>query len=163
MTAFQLAGLCPQEFEPLFSLSGEQLAALGAQRVVASSKPGYPCRVSLVDAEIGEELLLLPYVHQPANSPYQASGPIYVRRGAEQRTLDVGDIPDYVRLRFISVRAYNLAHLIINADVCEGEVVASVIERMFEDDQVTYIHLHNAKRGCFSCLVNRPAVGTTQL
>src|SRR5579863_4661393 len=105
--SFQLIGLPSEPFASLFSLSDQALAEIDAQRVIATQKPGYPCRVSLEDAEIGEELLLLPYVHQPARSPYRASGPIFVRRTARQRRLAAGVIPDYVRLRQMSVRAYD--------------------------------------------------------
>jgi hypothetical protein len=161
MHSFQLVGLPEQAFEPLFDLPNEQLAQLGAIRVVAKDRPGYPCRISLADAEAGEELLLLPYEHQPANSPYKASGPIYVRRYAKQRTLEVGEVPDYVRTRLMSLRAYDAAHMIFGAEVCEGKVVAAAIERQFANTQVRYIHLHNAKRGCFSCLVRRASVAET--
>jgi hypothetical protein len=155
MSNFQLTGLPHAQFEPLFELSDAQLSELGVVRVIADEKPGYPCRVGLVDAEIGETLLLLPYVHQPALSPYNASGPIYVRKGAKRRTLAVGEIPSYVSDRLISVRAYDAAHIMIGAEVCDGSEVASEIERQFGNPLVSYIHLHNARRGCFSCLVNR--------
>jgi hypothetical protein len=155
VASFQLVGLRHEQFEPLFALSDSQLANIGAVRVTASGNSGYPCRVSLVDAEAGESLLLLPYVHQPALSPYHASGPIYVRRGATHRTLPAGEIPKYVSSRLISVRAYNDAHTIIGAEVCDGPQVGREIERQFADDRAAYIHLHNAKRGCFSCLVTR--------
>jgi hypothetical protein len=42
-----------------------------------------------------------------------------------------------------------------DATVCDGNDAASAIQQMFSDVNVAYIHLHNAKRGCFSCLVNR--------
>jgi Protein of unknown function (DUF1203) len=155
VNTFQLTGLPHEQFEPLFELPDAQLAALGAVRVIADESSGFPCRVSLLDAEAGEELLLLPYVHQPALSPYNASGPIFVRKGARRRTLAAGEIPSYVSDRLISVRAYDAAHAIIDADVCNGPEVAREIERQFANPLVAYIHLHNAKRGCFSCLVNR--------
>lgn len=155
MSSFQLVGLPAEPFAPLFELSPEQLAARGARRVIAASKPGYPCRVSLVDAEVGEELLLLSYEHQPADSPYKASGPIYVRREARQRTLPAGEVPDYVCLRLMSVRAYDDAHMIVDASVCDGREVAAEIELLFGNPTVRYIQLHNAKRGCFFCLVRR--------
>jgi hypothetical protein len=139
----------------LFSLDDHELAELHARRVIATEKPGFPCRVSLADAEIGEELLLLPFAHQPARSPYKASGPIFVRKAGRQRTLAAGVIPDYVRLRLMSVRAYDAGDLMIDAAVCEGKDVGSAILGMFDNSQAAYIHLHNAKRGCFSCRVNR--------
>jgi hypothetical protein len=155
MQSFQLVGLDHEQFRPLFDLSDDGLAQLGAVRRIASESPGYPCRVSLEDAELGEELLLLPYVHLPASSPYRASGPIYVRRGAQRRLLAVGKIPDYVSRRLISVRAYDANSMMIDAAVCEGSLVATEIEREFSNKDVAYIHLHNAKRGCFSCRVDR--------
>jgi hypothetical protein len=153
--SFQIVGVPFEPFSPLFSLTDQELGDLDAQRVIASEKPGFPCRVSLADAEIGEELLLLPFAHLPVRSPYKASGPIFVRKAARRCTLPAGVIPDYVRLRLMSVRAYNAAHLMIDAAVCEGKDAAPAIQTMFDDSEVAYIHLHNAKRGCFSCLVNR--------
>ncbi|MEP6781298.1 MAG: DUF1203 domain-containing protein [Gemmatimonadaceae bacterium] len=155
MQSFQLVGLSPNPFESYFSLTDSELANMGARRVIAQKNPGYPCRISLVDAEPGEELLLLPYRHQPANSPYESSGPIYVRRGATQHLANVGEIPEYVMRRLISVRGYDAADMMIEADVCEGPKVAVEIERQLHNAEVRYIHLHNAKRGCFSCLVQR--------
>jgi hypothetical protein len=155
MPSFQLVGLPSEPFEPLFELSDRELAALGAKRVVAAEHPGYPCRISLVDAEIGEELLLLTYAHHRVASPYQASGPIYVRRGATQRVLRAGEVTDYVSRRLISARAYDSANMMISAEVCDGAKVGSVIEGLLVDSRVEYVHLHNAKRGCFSCLAKR--------
>ncbi|MEO6898245.1 MAG: DUF1203 domain-containing protein [Caldimonas sp.] len=157
MSSFRLVGLSPDRFIPLYALSTDALDALGARRVTATSTPGFPCRIGLVDAEPGDELLLLPFEHQPENSPYRASGPIYVRIGAEQRTLAAGEIPAYVRRRQISLRAYDAGHMIVGAEVCAGDDVGAEIERQFADPRVSYIHLHNAKRGCFSCLVERAA------
>ena len=155
MPSFQIVGLSPAPFEPLFALPADALAARGIKRVRAASGAGYPCRVGLADAEAGDELLLLPFEHQRANSPYRASGPIYVKVGARQRTMAVGEIPESVRRRQISLRAYDADDLIVNAEVCEGESVGAEIERLFANPLVRYLHLHNAKRGCYSCLVRR--------
>jgi uncharacterized protein DUF1203 len=153
--SFQLVALPFEPFAPLFSLSDAELAGHDARLVVATEKPGFPCRVSLADAEVGEELLLLPFAHQAARSPYRGSGPIFVRKLARRYTPAAGEIPDYVRLRLMSVRAYDASHQMIDAAVCPGESVARTILDMFENLDVAYIHLHNAKRGCFSCRVDR--------
>ena len=155
MNDFRLVGLASEPFAQLFALTEEELAARSIRRVVADRSPGFPCRISLVDAEVGEELLLLPYCHQPADSPYQASGPIFIRNGARQRIADPSEVPPYVADRLISVRAYDERDFIVDAEVCEGADIATTIRRMFERPEVLYIHLHNAKRGCFSCRVER--------
>jgi len=157
MSSFRLVGLAAENFEPYFAMGDAELAALGARRVVADSPTGFPCRVSLVDADVGDELLLLPHEHLSTGSPYRASGPVYVRRGATRAVLAPDAIPPYVTRRVMSVRAYDPGDMMVDADVCEGTRVREVIERFVADDGVAFIHLHNAKRGCFSCRVERVA------
>ncbi len=155
MHSFQLSGLPAKTFSSLFDLSDAELATRNMQRIRADSHPGFPCRVSLADAEIGEELLLLPFEHQPGASPYRASGPIFVRRHAIQTVLPIGELSPYVTSRLMSLRAYSATDTILAAEVCEGSMLELQIERAFADEQIVYLHLHNAKRGCFSCRVNR--------
>src|ERR1700732_3867283 len=147
MTSFQLVGLPFEPFASLFTRFDAELLERNVRRVFAATKPGYPCRVSLADAEIGEELLLLPFEHQPANSPYKSSGPIFVRRAAVQAKLQPDVIPAYIHSRLMSVRAYDATHLMTDAVVCAGVDSAAAILRMFDSDEVAYIHLHNANRG----------------
>ena len=155
MSSFRLVGLAAENFEPFFAMSDAELAALGARRVVADAPTGYPCRVSLVDADVGDELLLLPHEHLSTGSPYRASGPVYVRRGAARAVLAPGAIPPYVTRRLMSVRAYDAGDMMVEAGVCEGTQASDLIERMLSDEAVSFVHLHNAKRGCFSCRVER--------
>jgi Protein of unknown function (DUF1203) len=155
MNTFQLVGLPYAQFAPLFALPDAKLSSYNAQRVFATTKPGYPCRVSLVDADIGEELLLLPFEHQPAGSPYKSSGPIFVRKAAIQAQVEPGAIPDYVGTRLMSVRAYDCKHFMTDALICAGGDAAAAIQKMFSRAEVAYIHLHNANRGCFSCAAHR--------
>ena len=155
MTSFRLVGLPAEPFEHFFEMSPSELEAAGARRMLAVAPNSAPCRVSLVDAEVGEELLLLPWEHQSAASPYRASGPIFVRRHARPTELARGVMPPYVTRRLMSVRAYDAADMMVDAAVCEGPATVDTITRLFADDAVAYIHLHNAKRGCFSCRVER--------
>jgi len=155
MRSFRLTGLAPELFAPLFDLSDAQLAQRGIARCIAPPDATWPCRVSLVQATPGEELLLLPFVHQPATSPYQASGPIYVRRGAPRAVLAPGEVPDIVRSRLISIRAYDTRHWIVDGMVREGALVGAELARLMQREDVAYVHLHNAGRGCFACLAMR--------
>jgi hypothetical protein len=155
MTSFRLVGLDADPFEPLFAMNDDELAARGARRVVADAPTGFPCRISLVDAAVGDELLLLPFEHLSARSPYRASGPVYVRARARRAALETGVVPPYVTRRLMSVRAYDASDMMVDAEVCEGADVHATLERLLVDDAVAFIHLHNAKRGCFSCRVER--------
>ncbi len=153
--SFQVLGLDPQPFSHLFDLSDQQLQAMGATRRTAGSNPGYPCRVSLQDAEVGEEVILLNFAHHPVASPYRAAGPIYIRRRAPPRKLGPGELPDCVIRRLISLRAYDANHEMVSAHVAEGRRLTAVILQEFEDPAVEYLHLHNAGAGCYSCKVVR--------
>ncbi|MEO5686469.1 MAG: DUF1203 domain-containing protein [Burkholderiaceae bacterium] len=155
MSSFRLVGLAAENFDTFFEMGDAELAALGARRVTADAMPSYPCRISLVDAEVGEELLLLSFEHLGARSPYRASGPVYVRAGARRAVLEPGVVPPYVTRRLMSVRAYDTNDMMTTGEVCEGTDVAALLERLMADEAVTFIHLHNAKRGCFSCRVER--------
>ena len=155
ITSFRLAAIGHEQFEALFQLSDDQLAAVGARRVTATESFGFPCRVSLEDARAGEELLLLSWEHQAARSPYRSSGPIYVRRNAQRKVLRTGELPAYVTRRLMSVRAYDADDMMIDASVTEGSRLGEELPRLLGDERVAYIHLHNAKPGCFSCRVDR--------
>ena len=95
---FQVTALRRDDFEELFGLDDEALARRSAKRCVADRQPGYPCRVSLQDAEPGERLILVPFDHQPAQSPYRASGPIFVREAAQTARLPPATIPELCEL-----------------------------------------------------------------
>ena len=153
--SFRLVGLPYEQFAPLFDKSDAELAVLHIERRFADTDFGFPCRVSLQDARPGDELLLLSFMHQPGDSPYRASGPIFVRRGAVPADLVPGELPPYLTRRQISLRAYDAAHLMVEAEVCEGGEAAPLIEAMLARSDVAYIHLHNAKRGCYSCMAVR--------
>ena len=152
---FQISALRHADFERLFTLDDEALARVGAKRYVADRKPGFPCRVSLEDAEPGERVILVPYAHQPADSPYKASGPVFIREKAHTTQLPPDAVPDLLRTRMLSVRAYDAAHLMIHADVVDGREVESALAVAFSDARVAYVHLHYAKPGCFACRVDR--------
>ncbi len=155
MSSFRLVGLSAENFEPFFAMSDAELAAFGARRAVADAAVGFPCRVSLADADVGDELLLLSFEHLGARSPYRSSGAVFVRKGVQRAVLEPGEIPPYVARRWMSARGYDADDMMVEADVCEGGAVRGVIERFLANPAVAFVHLHNAKQGCFSCRVER--------
>jgi len=152
--SFRITGLPAERFAHLFSLSDAELAARGALRRVADGKPGYPCRVSLTDAEPGQEVILTHFEHQPANTPYRASHAIYVRKG-EQTYDAVDQVPEQLRLRLLSVRAFDETGMMVGADVADGKDLESAIARLFGDERADYLHVHYAKPGCYAARIDR--------
>lgn len=155
---FQIAALQRTQFEELFSLDDESLALRGARRYIAHATPGFPCRVSLEDAQPGERVILVPFCHQPGESPYRASGPIFVREAATTALLPPDTVPQLLRSRLLSIRAYDANHLMIEADVVDGRELESRVTRLFEHAHATYAHIHFARPGCFACRVDRASL-----
>ena len=151
---YQLRGLEPASFEKLFDLDDAALAGLGMRRMRSDQPVGFPCRVSLEDAPVGEEVLLLPYTHQDCSSPYRASGPIFVRR-VQAAARIVNALPSYLTLRPLSVRAYDAADEMVDAEVVDGTAAEPLIQRYLARTDVAYLHIHFARRGCFACRVDR--------
>ncbi len=156
---FRITGLPVEPFLPFFALTDEDLLAHGARRVIATPdmEPSLPpCRVSLRDAAPGEASILLHYPHHvsPA-SPYRASGPIYVREGVRETASFINHVPAQQRTRLLSVRAYDDAGIMVDADVVEGTELEPLIARLFRRDDVAFLHAHNARRGCYSCRIDR--------
>lgn len=154
--AFWIHGLDASQFSSWFALSDRELAERGARRRIADSMPGFPCRVSLADAQVGEELLLVPFEHHAVDSPYRSAGPIFVRRVALALPAQRLDrVPEVLARRLLSVRAYDREGLMTGADVVDGRELEGHLERMLDAAEVAYVHVHFAKPGCFACVATR--------
>jgi hypothetical protein len=66
-------------------------------------------------------------------------------------------VPVLVRRRLLSVRAYDAAGMLRNAEVGEGRELPALVAGMFADPKVSYLHVHNARPGCYSCRIDRVA------
>jgi hypothetical protein len=153
--AFRISGLDSAQFAALHGLADAQLAAHGARRVVADRHPGFPCRVSLVDAQPGERVLLVNYEHLAVDSPYRSRYAIYVREAAREARPAVNEIPPVLHGRLIAVRAFSPDGMLLDAELAAGAELAAALERQLASPAVGYLHLHNAKPGCYAARVER--------
>jgi hypothetical protein len=154
--SFKISGLDIAQFRVLFGLSDEQLATKNVVRVVADEKPAFPCRVQMRDAELGEKLLLLNYEHQSASSPYRSAHAIFVIEDADAERFDEVDcVPEVLRRRQLSVRSFDAGGMMLDAEVIDGAELEALIERFFREPRAAYLHVHNAKRGCYAARVDR--------
>ncbi|WP_333570983.1 DUF1203 domain-containing protein [Sphingomonas sp.] len=153
--AFRVQGIDPAPFEHLMGLSDEALAERGIRRYTVDATPGFPDRIGVRDLEPGETALLLHYEHQPADTPYRASHAIFL--GEQSRTrLDLIDaLPEAIRIRPISLRAFNAEGEMVDADLADGSALEPLILRFLARADVAYLHAHYAKRGCYAARVER--------
>ena len=149
---FRIRGLDAAQFSPLFVLSDAELAAQGAVRQRVNY--GAPCRVSLTDAEPGDELLLVNYEHHAVASPYRMRFAIFVRESEE--TFDaVGQVPTQLRRRTLAVRGFDAQGMMTGHELIEGVFLEEAIERLFADGSAAYLHVHFAAPGCYAAKVER--------
>jgi hypothetical protein len=150
---FTVHGLSPEPFQPLYGLSDDELAARRARRVVVD-ETGFPERIEMRDAQAGETLLLVNFEHQSADTPYRASHAVYVREGATE-TWSGDHLPEVLRQRLLSLRAFSADGSMVDADVIEGREAEQLIERLLGDERVAYIHAHYARPGCYAARIDR--------
>lgn len=154
---FRISGLPVSDFAHVLGRNGLAWQGADARLHVVDAPNQYPCRITLEDALPGEEVVLLTYTHQAQATPYRSSGPIFVRRNATATRSVINQVPEQQRRRLLSVRAYDSNHAIVDADVVPGHDLETLIERFFADAAVRYLHVHNARYGCYACRVDRVA------
>ncbi len=150
--SFRITGLPAEPFAGLFTLSDQQLKAHGAVRRIADGNR--PCRISLTDAEPGEELLLVNYEHHPVDSPYRMRFAIYVRRG-EQQYDAIDQVPAQLRTRMLAVRAFDREAMMVDWELIDGQQLEGAIERLLANPDAAYLHVHFAAPGCYAARVDR--------
>ena len=155
MMPFRVTGLPSQLFAHLFAIDDDALSNVGVRRYRVDAKPGYPDRIALRDLEIGETALLVNYTHQSAANPYRASHAIYVGENAATTFDRTNVVPEVLRSRVLSLRAFDSAHFMTDADLVDGGCVETLIDRFLKDPTVAYVQAHFAKRGCYAARIDR--------
>lgn len=153
---FRVIGVDAEQFSHLYGLDDVELAKHHAIRMRVDAKPGFPDRIEMRDLEVGETALLVNYTHLDVDNPYRASHAIFVREGAKG-LFDRREIPEVLRSRLLSVRAFDRDDMIVAAEACDGSELESLIERFLARSEFTYLHVHYAKRGCYAARIERVA------
>ena len=124
-------------------------------RMTVSDKPGFPCRISLTDREIGEDVLLLSHVSHDVANPYRASHAIFVAEGAGGPAQLVDEIPPVFATRVLSLRGFDADGMMVDAILTQPGEADEGIRKLFGIPRIETIHAHNAVRGCFSAKIER--------
>ena len=136
----------------------DRLRAAGGEIYVADAKPSYPCRQCLLDAEIGEELILVsydPFEESGSASPYRSASPIFLHREPCTPYRPEPSLPEQLTCRTLSVRAFDADEMMLDAAIIEGASLAETIDALLGNTEVHHLHVHNASRGCFAARVDR--------
>lgn len=152
---YRITGLAPEDFQPFFSASDADLHAMGAQRMTANAKPGFPCRITLQDAEPGEEVILLHHVSHDVETPYRSAYAIFVRRDAQAPADYVDSIPPVFEGRPMALRGFDNAGMLRSATLAPPGEADVKIRDLLQDQGIAYIDVHNAAHGCFAARVQR--------
>jgi hypothetical protein len=150
---YRIKGLDPAPYRPLFDLSDAELEEAGMRRMTVTKKPSFPCRVSLVDRDIDEEVILLNHVSHEVANPYRASHAIFVANADQAEFVD--EVPPVFETRMLSLRGFDAGGMMAEALITQPGEADSGIQALFANPDIAYIHAHNAARGCFSARIER--------
>ena len=153
--SYRIAGIDPSCYASLVGAAPEKLARHGVIRVTADASPGFPCRVTLTDAEPGETLLLVNHVSHDVATPFRSSYAIYISERARQAAAYIGSIPPALDRRTIALRAFDQEAMLHAATLAAPGEADGAIRTLFEDPAIAYIHAHYAAPGCFAASVQR--------
>jgi Protein of unknown function (DUF1203) len=116
-----------------------------------------PCRHCLAESKVGAPLLLGSYHFGRPHGVYRTPSPIFVHAEHCERFEQAATVPEIVRHRLVSVRAYDADDMCIYelGDVCDGTKVEQLIDRALTDRRTDFLNIHTARPGCFLCRVER--------
>lgn len=151
---YRIRGLEPAPFAPLFELDDAELESRGMTRMTVDDQ-GFPCRISLRDCDIGDEVILLNHVSHDGNNPYRASHAIFVSKSATQAADFVDAIPPALDRRILSLRAFDAEGMMVDAALAQPGEADLAIRQMLANPAAAHIDAHNAIRGCFAARIDR--------
>ena len=155
---YRIQGLSRADFTHLFGMDDTALSENNAVRVIADADKGWPCRVSLEDAKAGESLILLNHISHDVATPYRNAYAIYVREDGAEAEPYVDCTPPVFEGRPIALRGFGTDGMLRNAALALSGQADEKIRALLEDDDVAYIHAHNAAHGCFSARIERTRI-----
>lgn len=152
---YRIEGLNRDSYAALLGLSDEALAERQARRVIADSRPGFPCRATLEDAEPGERLILFNHVSHDVPTPFRSAYAVYVREGAAAAARYVDETPPVFEGRVLSLRGFDIDGMLRAALLAQPGEADSRIRALFDRPEIASIHAHNAAAGCFAARIVR--------
>ena len=128
--------------------------ASGAAVLPEDDGGSFPVRCCLSDERSADEVLLLSVRMPSAESPYTAPSPVYIHRGPCAGREPSAVVPEILRDRRLSLRAYDERHMITGTAVVEGGDVERAAAALLDDERASYVFAHFAGPGCYACRID---------
>lgn len=151
---YRIKGLEPSQFAHLFALDEVELKERNMVRMSVDN-PNFPCRISLRDCHIGDEVILLNYTSHTGPNPYRATHAIFVSKSASEAADYEDVIPPALDRRVLSLRGFDANGMMVNATLAQPGAADPAIRQLFDNPIVGHIDAHNAIRGCFAARIER--------
>lgn len=123
---------------------------------VATENDTGPCRSCLRVFLPGEGRLLFSYAPNPCEHPYNEIGPIYIHEKECGPYADHQLFPVELRTRRpLALRCYRSDGVMVGGELVGQRPVEEVIETLFRNGEISYIHARTATVGCFIARIDR--------
>jgi len=124
------------------------------------AQDSYPCRHCLREATAAHGMLLLSHQAPKPKSVYGHATAIFLCAQECQRFDAPDTVPDIVRNRHVSLRAFDAQGMMLYDanELVPGSGHDAAIRRILGRDDVAYVNAHTAKAGCLLCHIERARV-----
>ena len=152
---YVITGLDPAPYLPLFGEDAAVLSERHVHRMIADSDAGFPCRVTLADAQQGATLLLLNHLSRTDHGPYRASHAIFVREDAREAAVYEAQVPPLMQRRVLSLRGFDGDGLMADALLAQPGEADAGLRKLLDNPTIREVDVHTATRGCFLARARR--------
>jgi hypothetical protein len=156
MTDILFHAMPTEDAENLWSVGTDAYGYL--PETMISDGPGHPCRHCLANIDAGDELYVFAYRPFPALQPYAETGPVFMHKTPCRRYFAVEIQPPVLDTSsdFI-LRGYGANNRIVygTGNVTLKQDIPDYAARLFERDDVSYIHVRSARNNCYQCRIDR--------
>src|SRR6476659_3210758 len=115
---YRIKGLEPSQFADLFALDDAELEQRNMVRMPVDT-PNFPCRITLRDCDIGDEVVLLNHLSHDGSNPYRATHAIFVSRSATEAADYLDSVPPALDRRILSLLAFDADGMMIDAALAQ--------------------------------------------
>jgi hypothetical protein len=115
----------------------------------------HQCRSCLTLTEPGEPYYAVSYAPMAGSHPFVERGPVYIHARACEPYREPARYPGEFPRSAVVLRAYNAAGEIEDARFVGQAEPEHVIEELFRNDAIRYLHARNSAYGCFMFRVER--------